>query len=161
MRIGRALAGLVLATTVLMTACGGDDDDPTSGASATSAPTSGGASDQAFCDAVKAQAPQLASVNEALSEDAEVRRRFYERQKALNAKVAEAAPADLRSDAELHVRASDAVADAQISGDEAARAAAAAQLSSPEVLAAGTRLADYARGRCGLDATTTTTSPGG
>jgi hypothetical protein len=156
------LTAMVLAAILLAAACGNADDgtDASSEGVSTSALAAGGTAakgtgrDGAFCDAVKAQFAQLSSVGDASSLDAAVRQQYFIKQKDLNAKVREGAPSGVRSDVDTQTGASDALADARIRGDAAAVSAAIARATSPETLAAGTRISAYVKDHCGFEATT-------
>lgn len=144
----------VLATAMLLAACGGaDDKTPASSEGAVSStPAAPGAASGAFCDAVKAQFAQLSVVGDASSTDAGVRQRYFVKQKDLNATVRATAPSGLRKDLETQTGASDALADARMRGDAAAAAAAITLASAPETQAAGARVAAYVTEHCGVGA---------
>lgn len=157
-----ALAVLVMAGAVLLSACGNGGGPPAaSDGVSTSVPAAGGTvpkagGDGAFCDAVKAQFAQLSSVGDASSVDTAVRVQYFTRLKELNATVRAAAPTAVRKDVETQTSASDALADARIRGDAASATAAIAQVRAPETQAAGTRVSAYVTDHCGFAAT-----PGG
>ena len=164
-RTRSALSLAVTATALFVAACGGGGGNGSQASSdgVNTSPAGGGSAGQApgndgaFCEAVKAQVAQLASVGDASSLDAGVRQRYFVTQKELNANVRGAAPSGLRTDVETQTRASDALADARIRGDAAAAAAASAQVRSSETQAAGTRVTAYVKDHCGFEAT----APGG
>ena len=149
------LTAVVLATGMLMAACGGaDDKTPASSEGAVSSTPAAppGAASGAFCDAVKAQFAQLSAVGDASSVDAAVRQRYFVKQKELNATVRETAPSALRKDLETQTGAGDALADARLRGDAAAAAAAITLVTAPETQAAGARITAYVTEHCGAAA---------
>ncbi len=165
-RARSGLAAVVLTIALMATACGGGGDDEASpGPDATSAPASDGGAEKTtgegggvYCDLLADQAAQLtAYLAGAATADPAARTQFIATQKELNNKVLQAAPAGIRSDVETQVRASNALADAQISGDPAAITAASGRLTTPEYQAATSRVGVFNKAQCGIDVT----SPGG
>ncbi len=160
-RPGSGLAAVVLTIAVMATACGGGGDDEASpGPNATSAPASDGGADKArgeggaYCDVLNEQAALLtAFLSRSPAADPATQQQFIATQKELNNKALKAAPTGIRSDVETQVRASNAVADAQISGDPAAMTAATERLRTSEFQAAASRVDAYNKDQCGIDAT--------
>lgn len=117
------------------------------GGATTASVTSG--KNEVFCKLIEAQ---YASFSKAQGGgdlgDAAKRKAYFTEQKAMNAKILAAAPKELESTVAMQVKNSNAVYDAQLSGDRAATQAASAVLASKENIDASARMRDY----CGIKA---------
>jgi len=110
---------------------------------------SGPHANEEFCKTMAKQVDMVTQFVKMDNPNAAQRAKYFTDAKALNAMVVKTAPSSLAADAALQTKLSNAMFDAQISGDVARIRAAGKELASSENLAASKRMSEYCGARMG------------